>query len=181
MALNITYIIDEATIKDLTTIDSNVDVKLLEKAIRNAQDIQIQTALGTALYRKILSDIDANTLAGDYLTLTDQYVSPALVEWVNFYAKPHLLYKLRNKSIDTQGGDSSSPISEGEMRQLREEDKNLAEWYTQRLKDYLCENHELFPELDQNNTADMIQPDKDNYTTNIFLGDEKTCCKGFFD
>lgn len=181
MALEIIYIVEEPTVKQLTQIDENVDVKLLDKAIRNAQDIQIQTALGTALYNKILTDIKNNTLSGNYLTLVETYITPALVEWVLYYVIPSLLYKYRNKAIDTQGGDNAQPISRDEMERLQAEAKNVAEWYTKRLKDYMCQFNNLFPELQQNNTGDMIQPDKQNYSTNIYLGDEENCCKGFFD
>ena len=61
-----TLIISEAKLRQFTDLNDSVDTELLKNAVRTAQDITIQRVLGTKLYQKILSDIDASTLTGVY-------------------------------------------------------------------------------------------------------------------
>ena len=60
-----TLIISEAKLRQFTDLNDSVDTELLRNAVRTAQDITIQRVLGTKLYQKILSDIDADTLTGN--------------------------------------------------------------------------------------------------------------------
>ena len=61
-----TLIISEAKLRQFTDLNDSVDTELLKNAVRTAQDITIQRVIGTKLYQKILSDIDASTLTGVY-------------------------------------------------------------------------------------------------------------------
>lgn len=54
-----TLIISEAKLRQFTDLNDSVDTELLKNAVRTAQDITIQRVIGTKLYNKILSDIDA--------------------------------------------------------------------------------------------------------------------------
>jgi hypothetical protein len=46
-----------------------VDIDKVTPFVKIAQDIQVQEILGTKLYRKILTDVQADTLAGNYLDI----------------------------------------------------------------------------------------------------------------
>ncbi len=65
MSKNI-LLISETILKERTKLHSNVDPKLLFPDIKVAQDMYIEPLLGTALYNKILDDINAGTLTGAY-------------------------------------------------------------------------------------------------------------------
>ncbi len=54
-----TFIISEAKLRQFTDINDNLDTALIKNAVREAQDISLQRIIGTKLYNKILSDIDA--------------------------------------------------------------------------------------------------------------------------
>ena len=69
-----TFIISEAKLREFTDINDNLDTAFLKNAVREAQDIYLQRIIGTVLYEKILSDIDASTLSGEYLTLVESYI-----------------------------------------------------------------------------------------------------------
>jgi len=73
------FIISEENLRQFTDINNNVDSKLLKNAVREAQDIEIQRILGTKLYNKILDDIKAGTLSGNYQTLVLNWVQNALL------------------------------------------------------------------------------------------------------
>lgn len=165
--------ISENYVKDNSLIDENVDVKLLRPTIYDAQRDYILPILGTKLYEKIEADIVANTLAGDYLNLVTKYIAPALVKWVQYEANISLLYKYRNKNVSTKSSENSQPINYNEQRFLMDNFKNKAELRSQDITNYLCANTDLFPEYLQNTAINDIRPKNNNFTTSIYLGDEK--------
>ena len=78
-----TFLISEAQIRNYTDIEDNIDSALIKNGIREAQDIKLQTVLGTLLTEKIYSLVDAGTI-GDaanaaYKTLLDSYIQNMLI------------------------------------------------------------------------------------------------------
>lgn len=59
-----------------TLLGGNVDVDKYRFCIADTQKKVIEPLLGTELYDKIYSEAEADTLAGDYLTLYNDYVKP---------------------------------------------------------------------------------------------------------
>jgi len=62
MSKNILFI-TEQTFKDRTGASNNIDGKQLFPMIKVAGDIYIQPALGSALYKRLQSGVDANNLS----------------------------------------------------------------------------------------------------------------------
>jgi len=162
--------ITEKFVKDNSTIDENVDVKLLRSTIWDAQRDYIKPLLGTDLYNKILNDILNDSLTGNYLTLLKEYVSEALLKWVMMESVPTLLYQYRNKSVATKDSDNAQPISYTVMQEEMNRWKYKAEVRSQDVTRYLCANELLFPEYILNDDDDDIKPNRNNFTTSIFLG-----------
>lgn len=162
--------ITEQFIKDNTTINENVDVKLMRSTIWDCQRDYIKPILGTDLYNKILADINNSTLSGDYLTLRDEYISESLLKWFMMESVPTMLYKYRNKAVSTQSSDNAQPINYTEMREEMNRWRDKAELRSQDITSYLCANSTLFPEYTSNSDSDDIQPNGNNFTTSIYLG-----------
>ena len=74
-----TLFISENKLKAFSDLNQSVDADLLKNAIREAQDIHIQQYLGYNLYQKLISDVNAGSLSGVYLTLMTQYVQDTLL------------------------------------------------------------------------------------------------------
>ena len=68
------YLLSVENLKKLGLIHSNTDTKLLAVAIKRSQDMHIQPALGTPLYRALLDRVETNTWTQDYLDLMNDYV-----------------------------------------------------------------------------------------------------------
>ena len=71
-------------------IDGNVDTDLFIQYVKIAQEIHIQSALGTKLYNKISNDIISDSLTGNYLSLVTDYVQPMLIHYAMVEAIPML-------------------------------------------------------------------------------------------
>jgi len=158
--------ISENVLKDNTAINGNVDVEYLLPYLKIAQKKYIEVALGTDLYEKLQSDIQTSALAGNYLTLVDDYVQDALTQWAFYECIPFLSYKVMNNNIVSKTSENANPLSESERQFVREEVRNTAEFYTKRLVDYICHNQSLFPEYSTNTGADT-SPSKEAYYSGI--------------
>lgn len=163
-------------LKNNTQVSDNVDVKYIREAILFAQDSEIQPILGSTLYNyfitQLIADDTGGTLAAAYLTLLTDYIQVCLKHFVVAECLLMAHYKVTNKGVQIQDSEQSSPASTSSVDRLVEKENNKAQWYRQRLIDYLCENSSSFTEYENPGSGvDVIQPTRDNYRTTIFLGD----------
>ena len=163
--------ISENFLKDNTQVSKNVDVKYIREAILWCQDSEIQPVLGTTFYNELKNDVTNSTLAGNNKTLMDDYIQPCLKHYVTAECLEMAHYKITNKGLQIQDGEQSTPAGRSDVNRLIEKETNKAQWYKQRLLNYLCEYSNLFANYENPESGlHIIQPVKDGYTTNIFLG-----------
>lgn len=153
-------LISEQYIKENSPINANVDPKDLYPHIPAAQDLYIQEILGTNFYNHILNSYSAQTLNNYEIELVSR-IKIALVYRTCEMALPFLNFNIKNKGIQSQFGDYSSQVGIEEMRVLRQELRNRAEFYEERIKSYLKENYSYFPQYITNNDDDM-KPEDNN-------------------
>ena len=167
--MNIGLIISATYIKQITGVHANVNDDVLNISTNLAQDLYIQPALGTDLFNKVRTDVTSNSLTGNYATLVNTYISPALAWFTVYEAAREVNFKIMNKSIASSSSDNSQPVDWQTMQNLREEYRDKAEFYLKRLNDYLCEYSNLFPEYDQNETGDKMTPNPKSFSSPIYL------------
>ena len=160
--------ISEAKLKDSTAINLNVDVELLLPYVRQAQKLYVETKLGTDLTDKLKAEITAGTLTGAYKTLVDDYIGDMLPNWAFYHAIPFLRFKIENGNIYSKTSETGNSLSTEEAQHLREEVRNTAEYYTERMIDYVCNNTSSFPEYSTNSGSD-VNPDKNAYYNGMNL------------
>ena len=163
-----------------TTIPNDVDVNIVTKFIRKAQDINIQSILGEDLYFKLMNDIINNGgSTGQYLTLMNNCIQPAQAEWTVFHALPSLFLRITNKSVVKKEGENSMPTSLKEMEFLRTEFLNSAEYYQERIREYLLNNQSAFPELFTTSGVDRILPSTSNLNSGIYTARQGSWLNSF--
>lgn len=176
-----TLLITVQQIKDRTQLHSNVDEKLVKPDIKFAQDAYILPMLGTALMNRLQSDIDGGGVSGNYATLLNDYIVDALVYHTLSESPMTLSYQLYNKGLNRKTGDNTVTPDVNEVIQMADKYRKRAEHYTQKLADYLIENHTLFPEYDSPGSGfDTVIPEKAQYNTPFYLGDDCDCTDGSY-
>ena len=160
--------ISEAKLKDSTAINLNVDVEILLPYVRQAQKLYVETKLGTDLTDKLKAEITAGTLAGAYKTLVDDYIGDMLPNWAFYHAIPFLRFKIENGNIYSKTSETGNALSTEEAQHLREEVRNTAEYYTERLIDYVTNNTGSFPEYGQSSGSD-VKADQNAYYNGMNL------------
>lgn len=162
MALEIIYLIDDSTLKELNPIQQNVDPKLINASIRRAQELFIQPLLGTVLYKKMLDLVGNNTInnAGNekYATLYYDYIILTLAEYSVALAQQDLLIRTTNSNIGALATNQQASLTLKELQLLVDRQLNFAANYADALSRFLLENYNDYPELNQNNRIDTINP-----------------------
>ena len=164
--------ISEAKLKDSTAINLNVDPQILLPYVLQAQRIYIETKLGTTLYQKLETLITAGTIGNvgneAYKTLVDEYIGDCLPSWAFHMCIPYLRFKTENGNIYSKTSETGTALSTEEAQHLREEVRNNAEYFTERMIKYITNNITLFPEYNTNSGAD-ISPDQNAYYNGMNL------------
>ena len=164
--------ISESKLKDSTAINLNVDPEILLPYVLQAQRIYIETKLGTTLYEKLESLITAGTIGNvgneAYKTLVDEYIGDCLPSWAFHMCIPYLRFKTENGNIYSKTSETGTALSTEEAQHLREEVRNNAEYFTERMIKYITNNITLFPEYNTNSGAD-ISPDQNAYYNGMNL------------
>lgn len=158
-------LITEERLKGYTGIDENVDPKELYPFALQAQDIHLQQSLGTKLYDRIKTDVAAfvnggTPIAADYKTLLDDYIQPTIVHYTYYLALPHIKYRTTNKGVLSGTSETAAGISLDELQYLRNTIKQTAQFYDERLRDYLREWNELFTEYTSYTSKDGMAPNR---------------------
>ena len=160
--------ISEEKLKDSTAINLNCDPEILLPYLLQAQRIYCEPKLGTTLYEKIEAEITAGTLAGAYKTLVDDYIGLMLPSWAFHLCIPFLRFKVENGNIYSKTSETGTALSTEEAQHLREEVRNNAEYFTERMIEYITNNLASFPEYSTNSGAD-VNPDRNAFYNGMNL------------
>ena len=149
-------------------IDGNTDTDLFIQYVKIAQEIHIQSALGSKLYNKISEDIASGNVIGDYLALVTDYVQPMLIHYAMVDFLPFCAYQVKSGGIYKHSSENSETVNKDEVDFLVQKERNFAEHYTRRFVDFMCFNSTKFPEYLSNTDSD-IRPDKDSNSSTWVL------------
>lgn len=171
-------LISEDKIKENSNLNDNFFGKNLRNPIFCAQDIGLQSVLGSCLYNHILDLVRTNEIQDSGNT--------AYKDLLVNYAQDYLLYlvlsnliltanvKLANMGSVLTNDEHLVNLSQSEAELLRKNYEDKANFYRRRLQSYLCQNYDAFPELEQCECScdcAIIKPDlKSSESSGIWLG-----------
>jgi hypothetical protein len=163
-------LISEAKMRQFTDINQNVDSDLIKNNIRTSQDYYLQATIGTNLYLKLQSDVESGSLAGNYKTLLNDYCQDFLL-YATYYETLESIYiRPRNNGLlRPNGGENSDPVDKDLYLMKRQSAENKMHYYNERLTNYIIEEQNLFPELNNNNKLFKQDPDYTNKYRNPFV------------
>jgi hypothetical protein len=168
MAIQHTLFISTNRLKKDSSLGGSVDDDLLLPYILMAQDRYILPVLGTDLYNKLISEVNNDTLTGNYLTLLQTYIQPALVQFSYAVILPFLRLRMVNNAVVTMSSEQGGSVSHEDLKPLINSAMDMGEFYRERLIDYIRNNTGLFPEYSTNTGADL-NPTTQNYYAGLNL------------
>ena len=123
-----------------TLLGGNIDVDKLRQCTLDAQATRLEELLGETLYLKIETDYEAETLAGDYLILYNDYIKPFLIrQSATEYLKIGA-FAIGNNGITMPTPANTTAPSEKMLSTLTNEMRLKADMYAERMKKWLSLN-----------------------------------------
>lgn len=171
MSKNIIFI-SEQLFKERTGASTQLDSRQLVPMIKVAQDMHIQPALGSSLYKRLQTGIDANNLNANEVELLDNYITDTLV-WFTMSLLPMSMgYQLFSKGFLIKTAEEGQAPSQKDLELIEQKYLSIGEYYKTRLIRYLQEYEELYNEyLNYETSIDAVLPEDRGYTCPIYLGD----------
>lgn len=164
------FLISEAKVRGFTDLNNSVDSDLIKNNIRVAQDYWLQNIIGTVLYNKLLSDVQSSNLVDQYKTLVDDYVQDFLLYAVYYETLESIYLRPRNNGLlRPNGGENSDPVDKDIFDMKRQSTRNKIDYYAQRLTEYILEEDQLFPELQEDTKLYQQIPDYSNKYKSPFV------------
>lgn len=170
MSANILFI-NESTFKSRTGCSDAIDGKQLKPQIKKAQDMYVQTALGSTLYLRLQSGIEADNLDANETILLNTYITDCLVWYTMSLLPMSLGFQVFSKGFLQKTAEESQAPSRADLELISSGFKADGEFYKQRLINYLRENYTLYSEYYNTGSGyDVIFPELKAYTCPIYLG-----------
>lgn len=154
-------------LKRITPLVGAIDENYILPAVIAAQDVKLQSYLGTRLYESLKTKVQNNTLSGYYTILLDGYVRKCVAWWTIAELIPSLVVQMDNGGLVQRTPENTSPISSQQMAYELTRARSKAQFYTRRMYEYICANVANLPEYSQNNTYEMC-PIVPSYASDTF-------------
>ena len=158
--------------KKNSVVNNNVDDMYLLPSIEIAQDAGLQPLIGTKLYNKLMDLVEDSSITGatEYKYLLDEYIAPYLINKATADIIIPLSYKMRNQGVVQQTSEYTYSPSLKDTQYVIQNYENKANFYGNRLSDYLKANRSKFPEYCSIDSCADIPSDSGAYKTGIYLG-----------
>lgn len=151
MTNNDVLLISEEYIKSVTNISDNIANDYLLPSIKLAQDIDLESTIGTHLLQHIQALVFDNNISNQdnamYKLLLDKYIQPYLAYATIQHLAPTVAYKIANQGVIRTDDEKSYNITSDEVDKVSEHYKHLSNVYKKRLQLFLIANYNEFPEL----------------------------------
>lgn len=154
-----TFMISLKTLKDIYTIDDNVEDKYLLSTIQKGQDFIVAKVLGLTKYNELLRAIESNNLTDDDNVLLG-YIEPILAYYVMSETVFSVAYKMKNNPDYLA---NPNPSRFDELVNISNKYLKDSQHYEQILRDYICDNNIILSTED----SPVL---KSGYKTGIYLG-----------
>jgi len=167
---NFVYLISVTYLKDNTPINENLDDKLLKSSIKEAQEIYIRDVIGSGIYDELQDQAYNGTLTADNTTLLDSYIAPCLKYYTLTESMLPMTFKFMNKSVASRNSENATAITPQELSLIEQRYRDKAEYYAERLRDFLKENPTLYPKyLNPGSGFDVIRPKNTAFFGGMYL------------
>ena len=143
-------------IKSNTSMGGNVDPDKFMHLLFDVEVLILEPVLGTALFNKIQTDFNADTLADDYLLMFNDYIKPVL--WHSVYAQ-YLrdgIILAQNTGIYENSPENASGADIENVKYVSKSAQSKADVYIERLERFLCDK----------NIAEYVDSQPNDYDVN---------------
>jgi hypothetical protein len=167
-------LVSETKVKAFTTINQNVDMALLTSCIYMAQELGLQTLIGTKGYDYYMNLVKQVQLSGGTMSqpdriMLDEYIAPYLIHRAYYEAMPEIFARKMNKAITVGNTEQGNSIDMKGMAYLRDIEQGRYEFYAQRMQDRLRSFPNDYPWYYSYSDKDGMPNSKQTYFSGIHI------------
>jgi hypothetical protein len=167
-------LISETKLKAFTTINQNVDMALLVSCIFMAQELGLQTLIGTKGYDYYTNLVKQVQLSGATMSqpdkiMLDDYIAPYLIHRAYYEAMPEIFARKMNKAIVVGNTEQGSSVDLKGMAYLRDIEQGRYEFYSQRMQDRIRSYSNDYPWYYSYSDKDGMPNSKQTYFSGIHI------------
>lgn len=168
-------LISETKLKAFSTLNQNIDMALLTNCIYMAQELGLQTLIGTKGYDYYMELVKSVQLSGGTMSQSDSimlndYIAPYLVHRAFYEAMPEVFARKMNKAITIGTTEQGNSIDIKGMSYLREIEQGRYEFYAQRLLDRVQAYPSDYPWFYSYTDKDGMPSSSQTYFAGIHIG-----------
>ncbi|MBQ3414506.1 MAG: hypothetical protein IJH39_03995 [Clostridia bacterium] len=170
-------LLSEDYLKTNSSINENYFGRWLRPAIKEAQNIGLQQIIGQCLFEKIINLVKTSEITLDenaaYKDLLDNYIRDYLIYETLKETVPIANVKIANIGTKLTEDERIVSLTQGEADLLQKSFNDKADFYTKRMQDFILNNLDAFPEIEQCecDCRYVVKPClKATATTNLYLG-----------
>ena len=171
--MNKILLVSEDFVKTNSALNDNLWGKFLLPAIREAQDINLQTYLGECLYKTILRMVQDGSITAStnesYKALLDDYVQPYLLYQVQANIIPTINVKLGNIGSVVSNDEHIATLSQANIDLVQRDFQLKADFYAQRMLNFTL-NHSSEFNLDECACKELNAHLNSAASTGLWLG-----------
>lgn len=162
------YFIDTAYIKENTPIQDNLDPKLIQMSLQEAQEVTLRDIIGSDFYNELYTQFPSS-LSADNTTLLNDYIKPILKYSVLYEAVLPLTFKFMNKSIMKRDGENMTSISMEEMVKIEQRYAQKRDHFIDRMNKFLCLFPEKYPKWQNPDPYATDQPNREGQNLGFYF------------
>jgi hypothetical protein len=167
-------LVSETKVKAFTTLNQNLDMALLTSCIFMAQELGLQTLIGTKGYDYYMNLVKSAQLSGGTISqpdriMLDDYFAPYLIHRAYYEAMPEIFARKMNKAIVVGNTEQGSSVDLKTMAYLRDIEQGRYEFYSQRMQDRLRSFPNDYPWYYSYTDKDGMPNSKQTYFSGIHI------------
>jgi len=167
--------ISSARLKKLSGIYENFYDDLIAPFTLQAQDIYVQEKLGTSFYNALKLKVSGGTTTSLEQDLLNNYIAPMLANYAVWLALPSIHYRIKNKSVLVGTSEEAQTADLNEIKYLRASILDVAQFYGERMREFLVDNESSFPTY-VNYDENYMAPNKRNtYSQGLYIPKDYGC------
>jgi hypothetical protein len=168
------YFVGQQWVQENLPMSLNVDANSYNSWMASSEEIFIQQVLSSPFYEEMISIYSCTTLGLSSMTQVQQelvsYIKPAEGWKMLSLAFPFLVSQIKEKGPQIGFDDYSAGIDLDRQKYLQEKLDNNAEFYMQRLQNYLSISGASYPNYILNNPNAVIQANPKEGRRNMGMG-----------
>jgi hypothetical protein len=163
------YFISTEYLRQNTPIEQGVDDTKILPYITKSEDTYLQEVIGETGYDALKDAIALETLTEDEKKFIRNYVQPMVAQYSFYLMFPFLNYKATNKAISKESSEYSQASELDEIKYLRSNILDIAEFYKRRMVKWLLDHPGVFYWYDSPNSLDNLPKSAKSYFNGVYI------------